>query len=104
MTKTFMITNKTRKLGWGYSCWTKQGDAPNKPDVTGTIREILDYADSDRTYQSYLSGGTYIVEQWFYDGKPIKSAEYPQDTDRLICELGGDSERRMRDNLKVMFA
>jgi hypothetical protein len=65
------ITRRTRKLGWGYCCWTKLGDTPIGPDVTGTVKNCFDYARHDKDYQSMRSGGTYLAEQWYYDGKPI---------------------------------
>jgi hypothetical protein len=102
--KTFTITTRTRKLGWGYTCWTKPGDTPSRPEITGTAGQILEYIRNSRDYQIMLAGGTYIAEQWFYDGKPIKSVDYPHDTDILICELGQDSEQRLRDRLKITFA
>jgi hypothetical protein len=72
MNSTITITRRTRKLGWGYTCWTKVGDTCNKPDITGTIKEIFEYVNTCKDYNNLKAGGTYLVEQWFYNGKPIE--------------------------------
>ena len=104
MNNTITITRKTRKLGWGYTCWTKTGDTPAHPDVTGTVTQILNWIQNDCTYQSLKSGGTYLSEQWFYNGRPIKSVQYPRDTDMLLCDLGQDKGWRIVNSLSVIFA
>ena len=84
------INNRTRKLGWGYTCWTKPGDIPTRPDYTGTIKQILDTIGRDKTYHSMKSGGTYLSESWFYDGKRIISVNgftLSSDIDYWICGL-----------------
>jgi len=77
-TQTVTITNptRTRKWGWGYSTNPTGRDAysiemPSRPDYTGTLKTVQDAIDSDRTYASMKSGGTFINTQWFYDGKRI---------------------------------
>jgi hypothetical protein len=87
MNSTITITRKTRKLGWGYSCWTKQGDTCNKPDVTGTIKQILEYIDNCKDYKLAKSGGTYLTEQWFYNDKPIQFIEDNLDLDDAFAML-----------------
>jgi hypothetical protein len=71
------ITNKTRKLGWGWTCGAVQGEhglyvpQPDKPDYVGTVKQIYEEMHNDRTLQSIKSGGTYWNYAWFYKGKRI---------------------------------
>jgi len=101
------ITNKTRTLGFGYTCWTRQGDEPNAPDYTGTIKEVLSDIRNDRTYQSMRSGGTYLATDWFYKGKRIIDAEDAHGDhsriNELICAMES-GEWKWIDELVVMTA
>ena len=91
------ISNKTRRLGWGYTCWTKPGDAPTKPDHTGTVTQILDAINHDRDFQIMRSDGTYLATSWFFSGHPIKLVngyKYTEDQDHCIGNMirGGTVE------------
>lgn len=107
MNETFEITRRTRKVGWGYTCWTKPGDMPSKPDVTGTVKQCFDYICDCRDYQSMKSGGTYLAEQWFYNGKPVEFApDKTIDLNELFFGLidsyfGGEY---LWDSISVKFA
>jgi len=73
---TVPIVYINRKFGWGWSCQPTGQDAysietPTRPDVTGTINQCRQYADTDRTFKSIKSGGTFYNTAWFYDGKRI---------------------------------
>lgn len=89
-----VITNRTRRLGWGYNCSPSQGERgyyfepPEKPDFTGTIRQIRDAADADRTYQSIQSGGTFYSYAWFYKGRRIVKADGYKGSNMLDYLLG----------------
>lgn len=66
---------RTRKFGWGYSTTPeRQGTRiipPTSPDYTGTLDSLLRTINADRTYNSMVSGGTYISTRWFYAGREI---------------------------------
>ncbi len=79
------ITRKT-KLGFGYTSACEQAEnglrvcEVEKPDYTGTIKQMQEKIDSDRTLQSFRSGGTYYNTAWFVkiNGKWQKIRwEYP---------------------------
>ena len=78
---TVTITNptRTRKLGWGYSTTPERNSTrivpPSTPDYTGTYASITRQISEDRTFQSLVSGGTFINTRWFYDGKVIVNAD-----------------------------
>jgi hypothetical protein len=63
--KTVTITNRS-KLGWGWTTWTpERPEPPSKPEWVGTHRQVCEAIQSDRTYQSCVSGGTYLATAWF---------------------------------------
>lgn len=74
---TVTITNptRTRKFGWGYSTTPERDSTriipPTTPDYTGTFASIRRQIAEDRTFQSLVSGGTFVNTRWFYDGKVI---------------------------------
>lgn len=78
---TVTITNptRTRKFGWGYSTTPERDSTrivpPIAPDYTGTYASIRRQIAEDRTFQSLVSGGTFISTRWFYDGKAIVNAD-----------------------------
>ncbi len=66
MKQEITITRSTRNIGWGYTYWTpERPEGPREPEHTGTVRQVLDAIDNDRTYQVDRSGGTYLSESWF---------------------------------------
>lgn len=63
--KTITI-GKRSKLGWNWTPWTPEHpEPPSKPDNIGTYNSICEEIGQDRTYQSMLSGGTYLTSCWF---------------------------------------
>ena len=81
MLKDIRVTKRS-KVGWeyntssrtivlpsGYTNWTI--DKPEKPYYTGTIRQVINARDNDRTFALVKSGGTYYSTAWFvkYKGK-----------------------------------
>jgi hypothetical protein len=73
---TIKNPNRSRKFGWNWTCTPTGRDAysietPSHPSVTGTIKQIGQEIDNDRTFRSIKSGGTFYNTAWFYDGKRI---------------------------------
>lgn len=69
------VSRNSRKWGWGYSVTpTGNGteiETPIEPNYTGTIKQVVQQMQEDRTLQSY-DGGTFMTRRWFWDGKPVK--------------------------------
>lgn len=69
---------KSRKWGWGYETEPTGEDAysikaPSRPDYRGTPKSLLRAQGNDRTYQSFIGGGTYVNAAWFYEGKMVEA-------------------------------
>jgi len=65
---------RSRKFGWGYSFTPTGEDAysiktPAAPDHTGTLSQIADAIQHDRTWQA--KGGAFYNTAWFHDGRRI---------------------------------
>lgn len=67
-----IISNKTRKLGYGYKKWS-DGE-PNAPNFTGTIKSIREQIASDRYLQSLKESNIYYNWKFFYGDLPILDA------------------------------
>jgi len=64
---------KSRKFGWGYSFTPTGEDAysikiPTAPDYTGTLSQIQNKKDSDKTFQETTA---FSSTAWFYSGQRI---------------------------------
>lgn len=74
---TVTIKNPTRSRKWGFGYETRPYRnstsimPPTKPDHTGTLRQVREAIENDRTFASFRSGGTFYSTRWFYDGKVI---------------------------------
>lgn len=69
---TVTITRRSRNIGWDFSTnVTDNGnggwriESPTKPYYIGTVKQVLDSINKDRTYASVKSGGTYYSTAWF---------------------------------------
>ena len=64
------ITRRS-KLGFGYNTQPKNNDgypeieSTNMPDYVGTIKQVVNMIDIDKTFQSVKSGGTWYTTAWF---------------------------------------
>ena len=78
---TLTITNptRTRKFGFGYSTTPERNSTriipPSAPGCTGTFASVRRQIEADSTFQSLVSGGTFINARWFYDGKAITNTD-----------------------------
>ena len=67
---TVVITRRSI-VGFGYTAGCVQGiqglyvPQPDSPDHVGTIRQVCEAIDNDRTLQSFKSGGTVYSTEWF---------------------------------------
>lgn len=105
------ITRRT-KIGFGYNAGCSQHwnesmtqswlapDETERPTHTGTIKQVLDDIESDRTFGSYKSGGTYYTTAWFVklDGKwrRIVGEFSEHEMNKLTYELDRNDYRRER--------
>jgi hypothetical protein len=92
MSTTLTIQNPTRSRRWGFGyCTSPTGDGPysievpNRPEHTGTIRQVREAIASDRTYRSFVSGGVFFTRQWFFDGQPVMRDDVEQFLNTLDC-------------------
>ena len=85
--------NRRSIVGFGYTAGCVQGDygleveSVNKPDYTGTIKQVCEKLDHDNTLNSFRSGGTCYNTAWFIkSGKQwlkIKHDQYLHPRDLL---------------------
>jgi hypothetical protein len=86
------ITRRSRKFGWGVNAGATQGEhslyveAPDSPDIEGTVKQVFNYIETDNFYRSLKSGGTYYTTAFFIDGKKIntQSEAWQYEFDRLL--------------------
>ena len=70
------VSNPTRTRKWGFAYSTDfdrdlRMIPPTGPTITGTLRQVRQAIDEDRTLASIQSGGTCYSAVWFYAGRPI---------------------------------
>lgn len=70
------LSRLDNKFGWGWSCSPTGTDAysietPAVPEIAGKLDQIRRYINTDRTFKSIRSGGTFYNTAWFYDGLRI---------------------------------
>lgn len=101
MSEQITITRRS-KIGFGYTANVENDERGNlvvcdvkRPDYTGTILSVQKMIASDRTLDSFRSGGTYYRTAWFVkiDGVWKRLVE----SDHNNYELSGLTE--MRDNM-----
>lgn len=68
-----IITNRTRKLGYGYKKWD-EGE-PTAPNFVGTISKIKEDIASDEYFQSLRDSNIYYNWKFFYGDEMILDAE-----------------------------
>ena len=80
MGKILEVSAKDNAWGWGYSTQPVQTPTglvvavPDRPDYTGTVKEIKDAIRRDRTYHSL--GGACHCDRWFYAGRLVTAFEW----------------------------
>ena len=70
---------RNRKFGFGWNASPSEYpdgrgyyyEPPAKPDYTGTIRQVYEAIENDRTFASIRSGNTFHSTAWFYGDKRI---------------------------------
>ena len=85
-----MITkwiNRRHKLGVG---WRYAPDTPEVPDYIGTIKQVADMLDCDRTYHNH--GDAWINVQWFMrlNGRWVKIKLADEAWQTSILQLAED--------------
>lgn len=77
---------RSRSFGFGWSSVpTGHGTeimVRERPDYTGTYRQVLDAIEEDRAFASTKAGGAYYSTAWFYRGQRIVGTRFGSDWHR----------------------
>ena len=79
MKLTVKNPSRSRKWGFGYETQPERNSTrilpPSRPDYTGTLAQVREAIDNDRTLASFKSGGTFVNMKWFYAGQMIEGVD-----------------------------
>lgn len=109
---TVTITRRSRNIGWeystsvvddGYGGW--KIESPTEPYYIGTVKQVLDSIEKDRTFASIKSGGTYYSTAWFVK---VNNQWHKVDTERgfhpaEIIATNWETKEYLNDSIELVL-